>query len=1168
MAYVRPAGAPTDSLALTSDAGTLTVLVWDAAAGSWRRGCAEIFGKTGIRRAVPGEYLAIDPVGRAAMVAAVQRSRFVYKIGRDSAGELSLESPLEAHKPGTLCLDIAALDVGYENPRFVALELAIGEADEDHTGAAAAQAEKQLVTYELDSGLNHVVRKGAVVTQRSAHAVLAMPSGEFGPGGTLVLAQGWVLWHGPDGELLHTAIPTRELQADDAAVMIACGTVLPGAAGTFTLLQSEEGDCFSVQLVRDEAGAVVDLTVAYFDSLPPAVSLALSPLGVLCTVSEAGEHYMHRLESLEAAEQTTSHAVRADAAEVASVKFQPGALTHWSRIHTLPSMAPLTRLIPLPARSGSALASGGAASDMNFLALCGRGCRSSARLVRHGLPVTDLATSETPGVASSIHVLQSMDAKLDPDTAAAKGIALTPGRVAMDKFILLSFSSSTHVLTLGEDVSETSATPFATHVPTLAAIRLHNGTYLQITPAALRIVQFQADGEYDPAAATKVEWKPPGGAGIAAASLNTRQAAVLLSTGAVVYFECDSSGQLQEQTTFGGAESGTQFTSVALGAVPAGRLRSPWLATAVDDQVRMYSTADQAFDSPAHVASAPAHVHSMALLVVPPGKRTGAAAAGVYLYLGLTTGLLQRWKVDAVSGRMAEPSGRVAGGRPVRVRAVAVHGNVGVLANSSKSWLCWHDEGTAHVVPLAYEALTDGVDLCADIFTSGLVTLCGNAMGIVSVNTAAGQVATTARAALHATPRGAALITELAAAVVIEADSNAYPEAELRAAGIGAGQDAEADQDPDEVWASAGHVPRVGVPRPDEPAAWSSSVRLLGYHTGQAVSQHALEHGEGALCVARVPFLEAGPGEYHVVVGAAKGLTWHPAKHQGGVLHLFLVTAEQELRLLHSTDIEAPPMCAIAYKGRLAVSIGTSVRLYGMGKHRLLRKGEVKALPSPARAMLAVNDRLVVGTAEHSVLWLEHQPSRNTFAIVAGDAVPRHVVSLAPLDPCTVAVGDRWGTVAVLRLPAETLQAGASGTRSAVTPYPLAKLEAAVHVGDMPMALCPITLPSGRPSVLIGTLGGGLKLLSPLISSVEAGQLEKLQWQVLERRLDASLVKRDPAAFRAYWEPSTGVIDGELLDAVAAGYAGSARLQDMAQAGGSTVAELQRLLDQVHTSLL
>ena len=118
------------------------------------------------------------------------------------------------------------------------------------------------------------------------------------------------------------------------------------------------------------------------------------------------------------------------------------------------------------------------------------------------------------------------------------------------------------------------------------------------------------------------------------------------------------------------------------------------------------------------------------------------------------------------------------------------------------------------------------------------------------------------------------------------------------------------------------------------------------------------------------------------------------------------------------------------------------------------------------------------------------------------------------------------------------------------------------------MALCPLTLPSGRPSVLIGTLGGGLKLLSPLISSVEAGQLEKLQWQVLEHRLDASLVKRDPAAFRAYWEPSTGVIDGELLDAVAAGYAGSVRLQDMAQAGGSTVAELQRLLDQVHNSLL
>ena len=61
---VRPTGAATDDVAVASDAGTLTVLRFDAARGGWTRIHCETFGKTGCRRAVPGQYLAADPRGR------------------------------------------------------------------------------------------------------------------------------------------------------------------------------------------------------------------------------------------------------------------------------------------------------------------------------------------------------------------------------------------------------------------------------------------------------------------------------------------------------------------------------------------------------------------------------------------------------------------------------------------------------------------------------------------------------------------------------------------------------------------------------------------------------------------------------------------------------------------------------------------------------------------------------------------------------------------------------------------------------------------------------------------------------------------------------------------------------------------------------------------------
>ncbi|MDA4732659.1 mono-functional DNA-alkylating methyl methanesulfonate N-terminal domain-containing protein, partial [Enterobacter kobei] len=58
----------------------------------------EVYGKSGSRRTVPGQFLAVDPKGRAAMYAAVEKSKLVYILNRNSEGKLFPSSPLEAHK--------------------------------------------------------------------------------------------------------------------------------------------------------------------------------------------------------------------------------------------------------------------------------------------------------------------------------------------------------------------------------------------------------------------------------------------------------------------------------------------------------------------------------------------------------------------------------------------------------------------------------------------------------------------------------------------------------------------------------------------------------------------------------------------------------------------------------------------------------------------------------------------------------------------------------------------------------------------------------------------------------------------------------------------------------------------------------------------------------------
>lgn len=96
----------------------------------------------------------------------------VYILNRDSAANLTISSPLEAHKAHTIIHSIVGVDVGFENPLFACLEVDYSEADQDPTGAAFENAEKMLTYYELDLGLNHVVRKWSEATDSRANMLI------------------------------------------------------------------------------------------------------------------------------------------------------------------------------------------------------------------------------------------------------------------------------------------------------------------------------------------------------------------------------------------------------------------------------------------------------------------------------------------------------------------------------------------------------------------------------------------------------------------------------------------------------------------------------------------------------------------------------------------------------------------------------------------------------------------------------------------------------------------------------------------------------------------------------------------------------------------------------------------------------------------------------------
>ena len=193
----RLPGASKDHVVVSSDSGKVSVLEYNKAQGKFVVLQCETFGKTGIRRITPGEYLAADMKGRAIMVGAVEKQKFVYVFNRDAAARLTISSPLEAHRSQTINFDIVAVDVGFDNPQFACLEVDYTPVDEDPVGDAAAGMPKTLAFYELDLGLNHVVRKSSEEVSHTANLLITVPGGDAGPSGVLVCAENKISYAGP-----------------------------------------------------------------------------------------------------------------------------------------------------------------------------------------------------------------------------------------------------------------------------------------------------------------------------------------------------------------------------------------------------------------------------------------------------------------------------------------------------------------------------------------------------------------------------------------------------------------------------------------------------------------------------------------------------------------------------------------------------------------------------------------------------------------------------------------------------------------------------------------------------------------------------------------------------------------------------------------------------------
>eukprot|EP00536_Pseudo-nitzschia_multiseries_P011407 jgi/Psemu1/289664/fgenesh1_pg.386_\ len=1228
---VRLVGEKRDVLALSSDSGCLGLLDFDHHKDA--ENLAKVtapFGKTGCRRATPGQHLASDPKGRAICVSATEK-RKLYPDAEDLLH-----------------------DSGSGGRRSRSASSSAGGAE------GAASPVKQLAYYELDLGLNHVSRKWAVPVANSAYSLAALPGyADGGPSGVLVGAEDSVTWYHNNGahgakEGISCALPKRAWDADPSKNIRTLVTQLTVHKQKrnkfFGLCQTEVGDVFKIDFGLSTGGGggggdgmndndndseprVTSLTIALLDTLPPSNALNISKKGLLFCPTEFGgttDHGLYQFERIDlpdAPTMTTATSTSTDTQTQKLATFVPShRLRNLIRIDGLDNLSPTTGLLV-------GELTGGQEVSPQIYALGGRGPSACLRTLRHGCSVTELAVSELPGVPGAIFTVDDLSCSGD----ANAGSSSPP----LSKYIVVSFADATLVLSVGDTVEEVGReSGFTTNSPTLACTALKDGSVCQIHTNGVRHIQ----------SGQALEWHVPGLNKIECASANQTQVMIALAGGEVIYFELDSqNGKLAEGPK---RRMKADVCCLDVGVVETGRERSLFCAVGCRDSTIQIVSLEPGQDKPLTtlgLTTLQSRPNSVRLL---PSSKPGG---DLVLMVGLDDGSSLKATVDPITGAIGtSPTRRFLGARPVSVARIPIDGKQSLMLLSSRPWIsrAAATAGSAggsssgggsekHVMaPLSYTPLDHGCAFSSEAVPEGVVATAGKTLRIVSIDAAGldgndDEAFNTNKVSLRYTPRQMTLLSASTTSTgrdastgrkvvlaVVESDYNDYGLEEKTSMGFDptgkssktsgsgngdgtakkqddddamdmdedsdddddkekdkAGGEDEEEEEEDEDEIAARSTPLRG-PIPPGGTSWGSCVRLVD-PSNSCESLDCVEMGrnEAALCCASVRFHTRG-GESLLAVGTVTGMSLHPLKQASSHVILYRVVDGERLQLLHKTtmnneDGDGPVLAMAHFQGRLLVGIGSTLRLYEMGKRQLLRKCELKGLPTFVKTLQTAGDRAYFGDMMRSLHIVRYEAATNRLVLIANDPCPRPIVSQELLDFNTVAVGDKFGNISVLRLPrgTDTATVDLTGQRalwdtSSKVGSNVAKLETLCqyHVGEVVTSMTRSSLVAGvAESLIYVTVTGRIGALVPFSSREDVEFYSQLEEQL--RTEAPRLTGRDPQSYRSYYAPVMHVIDGELCDSFI-NTLSSQKQAKIAERLDRSVGEIMKKLEDTRNSLL
>jgi len=584
--------------------------------------------------------------------------------------------------------------------------------------------------------------------------------------------------------------------------------------------------------------------------------------------------------------------------------------------------------------------------------------------------------------------------------------------------------------------------------------------------------------------------------------------------------------------------------------------------------VRVVSLDPQDCLQPLSMQALPAAPESLCVIDMPGSGE--AESSTLYMNIGLENGVLLKTVIDPTSGDLSDTRTRYLGSKGVKLFNISVQDSDAVLALSSRPWLSYNYQGHSRLTPLSYESLEFASSFRSEQCPEGIVACARNTLRVLSLERL-GTVFNSIQTHFPYTPRDFYVDEAANSLVVIAGDHNTaespladQPADGMATAAEGEGEEGKAAVDPAET---------ILAERRDGAGKWLGDVRVIDPLEGSTMTVAALGENEMPISIAGCQFSTVRDGATYVVVGTVTDWDLKTQKFSSCSLNTYKLVGKTDrktdLELMHRTPVDAIPSALHAFNGKLLVGVGNLLRLYDLGKKKLLRKCENKGIPNTIVSIESMGHRIVVSDLRDSYFFVKFKAAENQLVVFADDTNSRWLTKSMFLDYNTVAGVDKFGNLNVSRLAedvVDNIDEDPTGTKSLLNQGHVngcsqkAESLCTYHLGETAKSLQKATLtPGGSECMVYTTLSGSVGVFVPFTNKEDVDFFQHLEMHL--RQENPPLCGRDHLSYRSYYYPVKNVVDGDLCEQYNALDSGKKR--SIAEELDRTPAEVSKKLEDI-----